>query len=511
MKKLVKRILSKMKPSSRMWSVLFCTAVANLGAFCLGFGLGYPSPVESNLKTSGVLNSFTFPIFTSVYIFAAGIGSIIFAPFITQAGRKTLIIMASAVAACGWAILTIPTSPTLILGRIISGVGAGAVSSLIPVYVGEIAESGTTGFFGSFFPHYLRFGVISVYVGGIFISHAWLAIIPCIVLIILLILMPFQPNSPYWFMKREFPKRARASLCYLRGAQYDVDSELRMIAEVCSKQETLQNKLQSIVKISNLKALIIGCTYLLFAQITGITIINAYAAELLSNNQFFSANIAAVFLPCVEIVASSLLADRIGRKLLTILSGVGISSAYALLTLYFMFTQYTQLLDTNEYTTLWPLISLCLFNSSFSLGWGSMGWVIMGEIFPTQIKNIAASIGGLILWISGGVFALLFPYYDSIVGRNYSFLTLFVMNVIGVIFAIVFIPETKGKTPTEIENLFEEKTIFLGRGCCSFERQYTLSLKGKTPTEIENLSEKKTIFLGRGCCSSERQYTLSPE
>ena len=100
-----------------------------------------------------------------------------------------------------------------------------------------------------------------------------------------------------------------------------------------------------------------------------------------------------------------------------------------------------------------PLASLSIYMIAFSLGFGPIPWLILGEIFSNELKPFAGPICGFINWFIGFLITFLFGSVSAAIGIGQTFWLFAVINVFGVFFIIFMVPETKGKTLPEIQKM----------------------------------------------------------
>jgi MFS family permease len=100
----------------------------------------------------------------------------------------------------------------------------------------------------------------------------------------------------------------------------------------------------------------------------------------------------------------------------------------------------------------WLLLGfIILFTASFASAMGPIPWIVISEIFPTKIRGWAMSIATLVLWTSDFIVSQTFPKMVESIGKAITFWIYAACSLAGMIFIILAIPETKGKTLEEIE------------------------------------------------------------
>lgn len=146
---------------------------------------------------------------------------------------------------------------------------------------------------------------------------------------------------------------------------------------------------------------------------------------------------------------SSLIVDRLGRRILLLLSSSIMAVCTILLGVYF----YLANSENHDASNLgWlPIVSLCLFIIMFSLGFGPIPWLMVGELFAADIKGIAGSLSGSFNWLLAFIVTKTFSNLREAVGLGETFWIFSGLTVIGTIFVFFIVPETKGKTLQEIQ------------------------------------------------------------
>ena len=469
------RTLSLWKHGS--WEVLLVTLLANISSLKLGFGLGFSSPTSLELLRSGILSRYTFPIFSAVYALGVGAGCISAVPFLKLFGRKFVLILSSLLSSLGYILIaTSSCSPLLTVGRAVAGLSAGFCFTTVPVYIGEIAHFKVKGFFAGFFGLYLRVGTLSAYILGMFLSFRWLALFPVFIDLLHIPLLLCLCYSPVWLVSRGLDRRGESVLVRLGRTGEEARRECEGVKKVLSQKEHsgIKAKLKLAFNKYNIKALTIGLTYMLFEPMTGTDIIDAYSTRILSENRFslISPNTASVIFPLFAIAANIVLigfVDRVGRKSLTIVSGVGIIICLFSMSIYaYAMNSFGISANATEFLGICPVVSLAGVRFLHGLGWGSVGFILLGELFPLRVRSTLVGISSFCSWLVIFAVLLLFPFLTEWFGYGLTFGLLGVLNIVSLLFVVFFLPETKKKTVEEIEELFKERTVFCL--CCDFRR-----------------------------------------
>lgn len=199
--------------------------------------------------------------------------------------------------------------------------------------------------------------------------------------------------------------------------------------------------------------LIVGIGLAVLQQTMGINTIIYYTPTTLTNVGFGNeaaiiANVAIGVLNIVAVLLAIRYADRLGRKPLLLIGAVGTTLALGILAL-------TSLI-APEPTGVGPvgiitLICLGMYIFFFQGSWGSIVWVMLGEIFPLGIRAAAMGLATVLLWSANFVVSLTFPPLLEALGVGGLFAIYTFICLVAVLFTWFLVPETKGRSLEEIE------------------------------------------------------------
>ena len=206
--------------------------------------------------------------------------------------------------------------------------------------------------------------------------------------------------------------------------------------------------LREFMKPTIYRPFIISIMLMVFQQFSGINAVINYASKMLTDAGIEDANVAEIYIGVVQFIGtgiSCLIVDKLGRRILLMLPTALMCVSMAVL-------------GASRYFDNFPsgitLLSLCCFITGFSFGLGPIPWLIMSEIFPTKVRGVASGIATQVNWL--GVFIVI-KFYDDMENsmHDYGLYWFFaVVCLVCVIYVFVFLPETKGKTLEEVEELF---------------------------------------------------------
>lgn len=442
--------------------LLFSALVAVLGSFLFGMVIGIMnSPFEAITICNTTSNEIFQPCIPmqeyqwTLVIVGFPIGALfgslsasIASDFI---GRKVTLWIAHLVTIIGTSLLSIFSSVVVfVFGRILIGLGVGACSVLVPMYLAEISPTHLRGFIGSFNPIANTVGILFAQLLGVVLSFqpGWRILLAFQALpsIIAVILLPFVGNSPTWFLLKGRKEDAEKSLKKLRNEE-NVDEEMSEIIE-----NTIPNNFyksfKSFIRKETIRPLIAGAGLHISQQISGINVVYFYSTSIFKSAGIESASLITVLTGLVTIIANFValgLVERFGRRILLILGTLVQFVSFLVLALCFILQDYSP-----KVLSIISILCVLTYIFGFAFGLGPITWIMIGELFPSDSKSIAMGISVCINWLSTTIVVLTFPYVRILLGK-YAFLP-YVTFIFGIIFFEFFaVPETKGLKSEEIK------------------------------------------------------------
>ena len=267
----------------------------------------------------------------------------------------------------------------------------------------------------------------------------------------------FFPETPVYLVGKGQKEEATRSLRRLRGADHDPENEISELQKVYEEALLAPKSSfsQEIQKKSTRKAFIIIMVLFLVFQFSGINAIMFYATSFfIESGIALNPFLASIILSIIEVFAtifSASIVDRFGRVALlkasltlAFLGSMGIGS-------FFVMKDYD--VGFYEFFTWVPLPSLCIFVFGFSMGLATVPFILLGEVFSDEAKKIIAPLGQTTNNFLSVVIGLLFPFLVQNIGSGFTFFTFASFILFGFIFTVTYIPETKGKSLVEIQNI----------------------------------------------------------
>ncbi|MDA3883696.1 MAG: D-xylose transporter XylE [Bacteroidales bacterium] len=452
--------------------VVAITLVATLGGLLFGYDTAVISGAEKSIQIYLVnslgLSTWVHGATTSSALIGCIIGGLISGIFALKIGRKRSLIVAAFLfflSAFGSSFPEFlfftkgePTLGVLLMFnfyRIIGGIGVGLASAVCPMYIGEIAPAHIRGRLVSLNQFAIIFGMLVVYfvnwgiangqsldwineVGWrrMFLSEA----IPAGLFGILLF---FVPETPRYLTLVNREKDALGVLSRINGVQ----KAQEILQDIKS---TIQHNTTDLFAYGKV-VIIIGILLSVFQQFVGINVALYYAPRIFeSMGADKDASMLQTVVMGIVNVAFTVLAiltvDRWGRKPLLMVGSIGMAiGMFAIGILSFM-----------NIIGISTLIFIIIYTASFMMSWGPICWVLIAEIFPNNIRGRAVAIAVAAQWSANYFISSTYPSMMEFSGGfTYSFYG--VMSLISLLFVWKMVPETKGKTLEEIEQLWVQK------------------------------------------------------
>ncbi len=450
--------------------IIVITLVATLGGFLFGFDSGVINGTVKGLEVAfneeGVGSGFN----VASMLLGCAVGAFFAGRLADMYGRRSMLMAAAIffiVSAWGSGIAT--SSFEFIIYRIIGGIAVGAASVMAPAYISEIAPAKyrgalatmqqiaiISGLFISFLSNYSLAGISGSAENILWMGFEtwrwmfWVELVPASIFLISLFFIPKSPRFLVFKGKKDLALTVLTKLYGATGKEKLGEIEASLATDHKPSLSDLYDK-----TLGRVKPIVwVGIGLAAFQQFVGINVVFYYGAVLwqavgFDESDALLINVVSGALSIGAVVVSLLLVDRIGRRPILIIGSVGMSITLALAVIAFSTgTLITQgrdtTLDLSGGMGSLALISANLYVIFFNFSWGPVMWVMLGEMFPNQLRGSGLAISGLSQWLSNFLITLTFPILlvSSGLAVAYSIYTL--GAVISVFFVIKYVKETKG-------------------------------------------------------------------
>ena len=434
------------------------TVVAALAGFIFGFDMvvisGADKPIQELWHTTPLFHGF---FIMSMALWGTVIGSVFAGAPTEKYGRKKVLIWLGIMfiaSAIGSAFAQDPY--TFSFFRLIGGIAIGISSVAAPTYISEISNKNNRGKLVGMYQFNIVFGILIAYLSNYFLAGfggandwRWMLAVLLIPSTIYTIMTLGLPESPRWlFSVKNDEAGARETLAIV-GVE-NIDQTIQEI-KTAYEEEKAQGSIQLFTK-HHRKIISIAFFVAFFNQASGINFLLYYAPRILEEAGFAKNNslLSSISLGLMNLVFTFVglwLIDRIGRKTLLIIGCFGYIISLSMVAYGFI----------NHSAPEFMLSFLLLFIASHAIGQGAVIWVLISEIFPTQIRAKGQAFGASIHWVFAALITLVTPVFlDSEHGifkdnpwPIFAFFT--VMMALQLVWILTKVPETKGVSLEELQ------------------------------------------------------------
>lgn len=432
-------------------SILLSSIVAAIAGFLFGFDVIVISGAERSIQdlwqTSDLFHG-TFIMSMALWgtVIGALFGGI---PCDRYGRRKTLfwIGILYFVSALGSAFA--PDPYIFSFSRFIGGLGVGASSVAVPIYISEITPANNRGKLVALYQFNIVFGILIAYISNYWIGTAfdenawrWMLGVEAIPASIYLLLVLGVPESPRWLVLKKKDFSGAKRLLEQLNPKENIE---RMVLEI---KKSVSKTAEATVFFSKRFQFPIILAFLLafFNQLSGINFVLYYAPRIFESAGVEAGSVlgASVSLGVVNLLFTLLgmyLIDRIGRRSLMFIGSFG----YILSLGGVSWAFYTGAEGVVV------VMFVCAFIAAHAVGQGAVIWVFISEIFPNVVRDYGMSLGSGTHWIFAATITLVTPTVLNAFSGAQIFAFFAFMMVLQLVFVWKIMPETKNLTLEEME------------------------------------------------------------
>ena len=288
-------------------------------------------------------------------------------------------------------------------------------------------------------------------------------------------------ESPRYLYRNGQKQKGIRVLEWLRGPNVSCIHEMKEIEDLCSnKQPSMLEVLHSFTKRSLFIPLVLLLLVMFFQEIGGQNAMSSYAAYIFKQAGCKDPQLTATFTIGITMTVTTaivvFIVDRIGRKTLLIVSGIGMTIGTVLIGTDFYITRPSLCVNVTDMALDIPvslgddvdvtcnpqynpviLTGVIVFNVAFAFGWGPVPFILVSEFIPLQVRGVASGLASTVNWGTSALAVGLYIKYAAAVELWFAWWSFSAMNILCVVLAVFFIPETKGRSLEELQRRFEGK------------------------------------------------------
>jgi sugar porter (SP) family MFS transporter len=334
--------------------------------------------------------------------------------------------------------------------RFIGGLGVGASSVAVPVYIAEITPAQNRGKLGALYQLNLVLGILVAYISNYLIGTSfgegawrWMLGVEIIPAAIYCVSVLGIPESPRWLMAKRQDESSARDLLQRLTPTGDIETILTNIRKSLSEGEvSLFQFLSGTFRFPILLAFLVA----FFNQMSGVNFVLYYAPRIFEQAGIEAEAVLGASVPIgvVNLIFTLLgmyLIDNFGRKKLLYVGSVGYISSLAGVSWAFF----------SEAQGVVVVVFVCAFIASHAVGQGAVIWVFISEIFPNSVRDFGMSLGSGTHWVMAALITLLTPTVLSTFTGGQIFAFFSGMMVLQLLFVWLIMPETKGLSLEEME------------------------------------------------------------
>jgi len=445
--------------------------IATFGGLLFGYDTGVINGALGPMGKELGLTPITEGLVTASLLLGAAIGAVTLGRLADAWGRrKTITLLAVLFFVGALACVVSPNIEVMVVGRFVLGLAVGGASTVVPVFLAELAPYEIRGSLAGRNELAIVIGQLAAFVINAIIGIIWgehtgvwrimlsIQLIPAIALFIGMLRMP---ESPRWLAEKGFHDKALQVLSELRPANR-AEPELAEIEMVKEEEEAEQLDWKRVLSDKWLRRiLLVGIGLGVAQQFTGINSIMYYGQQVLTESGFSSgaaliANIAPGIIAVVGGIVAVGIMDRFSRRK-TFLLGFALTTVCHIL----IGIASIALPVGNPIRPYVILILVVAFVGSMQTFLNVAVWVTLSEIFPMKMRAFGMGASVFCLWIANFLLGLFFPSLIAAVGITGTFFLFAALGALSWFFCFRAVPETRGRTLEQLEVAVTTGSIYL--------------------------------------------------
>ncbi|MBO9714919.1 sugar porter family MFS transporter [Sphingomonas sp.] len=455
--------------------VFAIVAVATIGGLLFGYDSGAVNGTQPGLKAAFNLDDWWLGFTVGSLLIGCVVGAFSAGTLADSMGRRNVMRFAAVLFLGGALVQGFAHEHILfVIARFCGGVAVGAASVLSPAYISEVAPANIrgrmttvqqvmiiTGLTAAFLVNFYVTSVAGVSTNKIWMdieAWRWMYLAQALPAAVFLVALFFIPESPRYLVAKGRNEQALQVLTNLFGT---TAGALKLAEIRASFSTDHRPRLADVLTPAGGKGFLgmrsivwVGIMLAVFQQLVGINVIFYYGSTLwqlagFTEQDSLMINIVSGAVSIAACFVTIAVIDRIGRKPLLIIGSAGM--AISLFVMVYAFSHASidpadaSKIILSKDLGLIAVIAANVYVVFFNVSWGPVMWVMLGEMFPNQIRGSALAVCGFFQWFANYCIAQSFPVMAASLGLAISYTFYGVCAVISLFLVSRFITETKGK------------------------------------------------------------------
>lgn len=460
-----------MEKQYRFGYLLTLAIIAALGGFLFGYDEAVISGTVDEVSKQFQLSSLMKGWFVSSALLGAIFGVLFGGKLSDNLGRKLTMVTAAvlfALSMIGCAVA--PSFVTLVLFRLVGGMGIGVASIVCPMYISEISVAKSRGMMVSLYQLAVTIGVVGAYISNyyllhyaqsapagegwfhyIFVDEWWrgmlgVGVVPSLIFLFAVLTIP---ESPRWLVLKGQTGKAEGIFSKIYFQATEVKKQITDALAV-SKTAGEKQSYSALLRPGIRTAVIVGVCIAMLGQFMGVNAVLYYGPDIFKNaglgqGDAFFYQVIVGLANMITTVLAMFIIDRVGRKALVYYGVSGMIVSLVLIAGYFLFS------ESWGISSIWLLVFFIAYIVCCAGSICAIIFVILSEMYPMAVRGMAMSVAGLALWIATFLVGQLTPWLLESATPAGTFLIFAAMCVPYMLIMWKLVPETTGKTLEEIE------------------------------------------------------------